>query len=138
MFDYTVTTQKDFSRAISDLKQALTDVRFGVMWELDVPAKLAEKGVGWDGRMRILEVCNPHHAREALDKDIRVGYFLPCKVVVYRDGGLTKVGIVRPSAMVDVLANPDLHDFALTVEKELAAALDQAAGQPGPSGPKRT
>ncbi|KKM10246.1 hypothetical protein SY88_14340 [Clostridiales bacterium PH28_bin88] len=126
MFDYTVTTDKDFSQAISDLKQALSDKKFGVLWELDVPGKLKEKGVDYQGEFRILEVCNPHRAKEALETEVRVGYFLPCKVVVYREDGLTKIGTVRPSILVGMLDKKQLQAFAAEVEKELVTAMDKA------------
>lgn len=125
MFDYTVTTNKEFSLAVSDLKQALSEIKFGVLWELDVPSKLKEKGVEYQGQLRILEVCNPHRAKEALDTDVRVGYFLPCKVVVYKENGLTKIGMVRPTVLVNILGNKELQNFAAEVEKELIAALDK-------------
>lgn len=126
MFEYTVTTDKEFNLAVSDLKQALSEIKFGVLWELDVPSKLKEKGVEYQGQFRILEVCNPHHAKEALEKDVRVGYFLPCKVVVYKDKGQTKIGTVRPSVLVDMLGDKGLQSFAAEVEKELTTALNKA------------
>lgn len=38
MFDYTVTSGKDFEQAMVDLKKALTEAKFGVLWELDIVA----------------------------------------------------------------------------------------------------
>ena len=126
LFDYSVATDKEFSQAVSDLKQALGQVKFGVLWELDVPAKLKEKGVEYQGPFRILEVCNPHHAKKALETNIRVGYFLPCKMVVYQENGRTRMGMVRPSMLVDMLGDKELHSFAAEVEKGLLAALEEA------------
>ncbi|GAW91180.1 DUF302 domain-containing protein [Calderihabitans maritimus] len=127
MFDYTVDTNKDFSQAITDLKQTLSEAKFGVLWELDVPEKLKEKGVEYQGKLRVLEVCNPHHAKKALETNIRVGYFLPCKIVVYVEDGRTKIGMVRPTALVDMLDDAELRNFASQVEKELVTALDKAS-----------
>ena len=45
MFDYTVVSEESIEKAIADLKLALQEEKFGVLWELDVPAKLCEKGV---------------------------------------------------------------------------------------------
>lgn len=126
MFAYSVATDKEFSQAVSDLKQALGEIKFGVLWELDVPAKLKEKGVEYRGQFRILEVCNPHHAKKALETNIQVGYFLPCKIVVYQENGRTRMGMVRPSVLVDMLADEGLRSFAAEVEQALVSALDRA------------
>jgi len=40
---YTITSEKDFSQVIEDVKQALSEIKFGVLWEMDIPSKLKEK-----------------------------------------------------------------------------------------------
>ena len=126
MFDYTVTSQKDFDSAVDSLKHALTGFKFGVLWEFDLPAKLKEKGVEYQGQFRILEVCNPQRAKAVLETNIRVGYFLPCKVVVYVENGVTKIGMPRPSALISLLGDSRLQEEAASVERDLIAAIDQA------------
>ena len=121
---YTVDTSKSFEQAISDLKQNLADIKFGVLWELDVPKKLTEKGAQFDIPFRILEVCNPHHAKQALETNIMVGYFLPCKIVVYRQGERTMIGTVKPSMMINMLDDQSLKEFAEQVESQLVKAID--------------
>ena len=126
MFDYTVTTGKGFNQAVEDLKKALSERKFGVLWELDVPSKLKEKGVEYAGPFRILEVCNPLRAKGALEANIRAGYFLPCKVVVYVEGGKTKIGMPRPTVLIGLLDDESLRQVADEVEADLAAAMDAA------------
>lgn len=121
---YTVDTSKSFEQAISDLKKNLADIKFGVLWELDVPDKLKEKGAQFDTPFRILEVCNPHHAKQALETNIMVGYFLPCKIVVYRQGERTMIGTVKPSMMINMLDDQNLKEFAEQVESQLVKAID--------------
>ena len=36
---YTVTSEKSFEQAIADLKLALAEQKFGVLWEMNIPAK---------------------------------------------------------------------------------------------------
>ena len=126
MFDYTVTTGKDFDKAVTDLKLSLGERKFGVLWELDVPAKLKEKGVEYAGPFRILEVCNPQRAKGALEANIRAGYFLPCKIVVYVEEGKTKIGMPRPTTLIGLLGDTSLRQVAEEVEADLAAAMDAA------------
>ncbi len=123
---YTVSTEKSYAQAVDSLKQGLASVKFGVLWELDVPSKLQEKGADFNVPFRILEVCNPHHAKEALEQNIMVGYFLPCKAVVYEQGGQVQIGMARPSSMVGMLQDEALRNFAEQVEHELIRAIDSA------------
>ena len=126
MFDHTVSSQKDFDTAVDSLKHALADFKFGVLWELDLPAKLKEKGVDYQGNFRILEVCNPQRAKAVLETNIRVGYFLPCKVVVYVENGITMIGMPRPSALISLLGDNRLQEEAASVERDLMAAINNA------------
>lgn len=121
--DYTITVDKTFAQAIEGLLQSLQDSQFGVLWEVDMSETLAKKGVEYNNKLRIFEVCNPHHAKTALESNIRAAYFLPCKIVVYRDGGKTKIGMVKPTVLIDALDDPGLVGFAQSVEKELMAII---------------
>lgn len=126
MFDYTVTTSAGFDQTVEALRKALTERKFGVLWELDVPSKLNEKGVEYAGPFRILEVCNPQKAKEALETNIFAGYFLPCKVVVCSKDGKTKIGMPRPTVLIGLLGDDRLRQMAGEVEANLSAALDAA------------
>lgn len=125
-FDYTLVTKKTLEQAVDDVKEALKERKFGTLWELDIPSKLQEKGVAFEGKARILEVCNPHKAKKALEKNMNVIYFLPCKVVVFEDQGETRLGMVKPTAFMEMLEGEDLRDFAQEVEETIKAALHAA------------
>ena len=73
MFDYTVTSPKSFEVALTDLKKSLAESKFGVLWELDIVAKMKEKGIDYSGQIVIMEVCNPHRAKSVLEIDIKGG-----------------------------------------------------------------
>lgn len=126
MYHYTVTTEKDFETAVSDLEQSLKQLNFGVLWKLDMKAKLAEKGVDFNGQFKILEVCNPHKAKEALEGNIKIGYFLPCKVVVYVEDGKTRMGTVPPSTMIGMIEGGVSGNLVSEVDEILKKALDNA------------
>lgn len=124
--DYTVTTPKDFETAAADLEKALAEEKFGVLWKLDMKEKLAEKGVNLDRQFKIMEVCNPHKAKMALESNIKVGYFLPCKVVVYVEDGQTRMGTVRPSQMMGMIGGGMPEGLADEVDQILVRALEKA------------
>ncbi|MDI3256965.1 MAG: hypothetical protein QJR01_04480 [Kyrpidia sp.] len=56
--------------------------------------------------------------------------FLPCKIVVYRDGDQTKIGLPRPTMLLGQASeDPGLREIAGRVEEQLSAAVNVAAGQ---------
>ncbi|WP_242868848.1 DUF302 domain-containing protein [Desulfotomaculum copahuensis] len=126
LFHYTVDADKDFETAVADLEKALAARKFGVLWKLDVKDKLAEKGVDFAGNFKILEVCNPVKAKEALEGNMQVGYFLPCKMVVFEEKGRIKMGTVLPTAIMGLLEEGVPAGLPQEVEKVLIEAIDAA------------
>lgn len=128
-FHYTRTTGKSVPEAIAALEGALSKRKFSVLWHLDMQAKLKEKGQEFDGQFHVFEVCNAGHAKTALTTNIEVGYFLPCKMVVFAKDGKTHVGLLRPQLLMDLLGEERLQSLATQVETDLSAAVDEAAGE---------
>ncbi|MDA3847005.1 MAG: DUF302 domain-containing protein [Vallitaleaceae bacterium] len=123
---YHVTTNKTIEKAILDLKATLKERSFGVLWEMNFKDKLAEKGLEFDKNFVVLEVCNPVQAKRVLDEHIEVGYFLPCKIVVYEKGNETLIGLSNPTSLIGMLELDYLTDVALEVENILKAAINAA------------
>ena len=131
MFKYSVTTTKSPEEAVAAVEASLKELKFGVMWNLDVKKQLSSKGVATDVEFHILEVCNPVKAKEVLETNILVGYFLPCKIVVYKakgesDAGQTTIGMIRPTTIVNFLEDARLTEFAKEVENIMITALNNA------------
>lgn len=125
--NYEVKTNKTFDEAVESLKSALADVSFGVLWELNFKDKLEEKGYAFDTNFKVLEVCNPKQAKEVLETHIEVGYFLPCKVVVYEKDGTIRIGMPKPTQLLGMMGKDELMGVAEKVEEELKKAIDNAA-----------
>ncbi|MGE7184453.1 DUF302 domain-containing protein [Peribacillus sp. NPDC006672] len=126
MFDYTVKTSKSLEEAIHSLEESLKSEGFGVLWNFDLTAKLQEKGQDFNTPFNVLEVCNPKEAQRVLSENLLVGYFLPCKIVVYKDGDETKVGMPKPTAMINMLHNEELKMIAKDIEQRLINCIDQS------------
>lgn len=123
---YKVKTEKSFDEALDALKESLKKKQFGVLWELNFKDKLQEKGQDFDKNFKILEVCNPEKASQILNKYIEVGFFLPCKMVVYEDEGSVIIGMLNPTEMIQILDKEDLSEIALEVSESLIAAIEEA------------
>ena len=123
MFHYTATTSKGMDQLVADLEQNLKKRAFGILWSFDLTGTLQAKGVDYTKPYRILEVCNPVKAQQVLSKDDLVGYFLPCKIAVYEDAGRTKIGMPKPTVLMQVINNPSLDLLAKEVEDALVDAI---------------
>ena len=123
---YEVVTSKSFNEAVESLVKSLEEHKFGVLWKLNFKDKLKEKGIEFDRNFMIFEVCNPHKAKEVLSKHIDVGYFLPCKLVVYEEGSTVKIGMVKPDILIGLLNHNDMEDTAKDVQNILISAIDHA------------
>lgn len=124
MFHYTVEVDKSLDEAAAALEASLKNEKFGVLWSLNMKETLAGKGVELDGDYLILEVCNPHEAKKVLEKSPLVSYFLPCKIVVYKENGTTKVGLPRPTELIKLVEDEELQTIASDIERRLISSID--------------
>ncbi|WP_369827127.1 DUF302 domain-containing protein [Cohnella sp. CIP 111063] len=74
----------------------------------------------------ILEVCNPEEAKRVLTESPYVGYFLPCKIVIYEDNGNTLIGLPKPTVLMELLGNEKLKAIAVDIENRLIKCIDQS------------
>lgn len=128
MFAYTVETTQSVDDAIRALEESLAHRKYTVLWKLDIPTKLMEKGIALEQDFRVLEVCNPDVAKKVLTRNQMGGYFLPCRIVVYRgaDTFKTHIGLVRPTAWMKLAEDERLDGIAEEVEKVLVEAINEA------------
>ena len=127
MFHYTVETSKSLVEALQSLEESLKEDKFGVLWKFDVKDTLKNKGFELENPYMILEVCNPKEAHKVLSANELVGYFLPCKIVVYQDNqGKTKIGMPKPSTLIEMVDDETLKEIASDIEDRLIACMDKA------------
>lgn len=121
--NFELKSEKNFADTLSSLVDNLKLEGFGVLWEFDVWEKLQEKGLSFDYNCRILEICNPQKAKEALDINLDAAYFLPCKIVVFEKVDGVYMGMIRPSLMMEMLGDKELLTVAHDVERHLKRAI---------------
>lgn len=124
---YQKPTTLAFDEAIERVKDELKQRSFGVLWELNMADKLAEHELDLGAKFVVMEVCNPQKAHQVLTQEITVGYFLPCKMVVFEKDDQVYVGTIKPSFLMNQMEGLDLADVATEVEAVLEAAVDAVA-----------
>lgn len=126
MFHYTVETNKTMEETIQSLEENLKTEGFGVLWQFDIKDTLQKKGLDFNKPYQVLEVCSPKEAHYMLTKNPMVGYFLPCKIVVYEDLGGIKIGMPRPTVLVEMVEDESLKEKAAEIENKLIVCIDQS------------
>jgi len=116
---YEIISNDDLQTTLENVKAALKSNGFGTLFQLNFKDKFAEHDIDYPNDFYVLEVCNPGYARKILDISTDVGYFLPCKVVVYEDDGV-KVGMMKPSEMLHMITD---DSRAVEIAKEVEDIL---------------
>ncbi|WP_079529974.1 DUF302 domain-containing protein [Halobacillus hunanensis] len=127
MFHYTVEANQTVDESVKVLEEVLREEKFGVLWDFDIKDTLKRKGFDYNQNYRVLEVCNPEAAKEVLTQNFMVGYFLPCKIVVYEEQGKTKIGMPKPTTLIELTGDESLKAFAEDIESKLVVCMDKAA-----------
>lgn len=124
---YIVETKKSIVQAVTDLQQAVKDHGFGVLHIHNLKETMNKKGVEFSNECQILEVCNPHKAKEVLSADMSMNMALPCRISVYEENGQTKIGMIKPKALLAALSDSkSLIAVAAEVEKISIEIIEQA------------
>lgn len=123
---YEKKTQKTFEEAVNSITEELKKREFGVLWNLNFKEKMAEHDIDFKNNFMILEVCNPEKAKEVLTKHIDMGYFLPCKMVVYENEGNVMIGAPEPKKLMSMMGYDDLENLADEVQTIMIEAIDAA------------
>ena len=124
---YVVTSTKSVDQAAADLEESVRQNGFGVLHQYDLKKTLAGKGVELRHECRILDVCNPQQAARVLSADMGMNVALPCRVSVYEEGGETRIGMVKPTAMLAALSDShELKRVAAEVELAITGMIDAA------------
>jgi RNA polymerase-binding protein DksA len=125
---YIVPTAKSVDDASRDLEAAVQKHAFGVLHVYDLKETLTRKGFPLEPQCRIYEVCNPQHASQVLQRDIRVNMALPCRISVFEDHGTTKIGTVLPAEILRALSHDrELATVAETVQATIKSIIEDAA-----------
>lgn len=125
MFHYTKETNLTVAESVQALGDVLKEEQFGVLWDLDMKQTLENKGLAYNHQYRVLEVCNPPAAQQVLSSNPMVGYFLPCKIVVYEDQGQTKIGMPRPTVLIGLVEDDHLTEIAEDIEQRLIHCIEK-------------
>ena len=124
---YIVDSKKSFKQASDDLDAAVKSNGFGVLHIHDLGETLRSKGIEFAEQCRVFEVCNPKQAAKVLSTDMRLNMALPCRISVFTEKGVTKIGLIKPAQMLSSLSDDkELAKVAIEVENVTIKMVDEA------------
>jgi uncharacterized protein (DUF302 family) len=128
---YKVESTEPVADVVERVTLELKKRGYGVLSQIDVKKMIKEK-LGEDmSDYVILDICNPKHAKRAIETHKEVGLILPCKITVHEEFEAgkrrTAVSLYKPSEAIKVLSFDDLRPLAEDVEKDLIEAVDAVA-----------
>jgi uncharacterized protein (DUF302 family) len=115
----------DFDHALDVLTRELKKQGFGIVTDINLQAIFKEKLAVDEGRYRIIGVCNPWVAHQALRAEPDIGLLLPCNIVV-RQGREEPVTIAftAPEALLGLVYRNDLVKLAMEMRQRLEKVRD--------------
>jgi uncharacterized protein (DUF302 family) len=114
-------------QAAADLETAVAAHQFGVLHVHDLRATMKKKGVDFPHECRIFEVCNPQQAKKVLSEDMSMNMALPCRISVWEESGITRIGMLRPAELLSMLSqSPVLAQVAEEVDEVTTRIINDA------------
>jgi uncharacterized protein (DUF302 family) len=123
--EYQHKTTKSFEDVIETLKKSLMKRKFGTLCSIAMSEKFEEKGINYDGKLTILEVCNPFEASKIISINPKALYLLPCKIIVRENDNTTTVQMANPTSLIALFDDSQLLKIAQEIESTLIDAINE-------------
>ena len=116
---YIKESQKNIDEVTKSLEENIQAAGFGILHIHNLAQTMQNKGIELGEECRIYEICNPKLAKEVLSEDMSINMVLPCRISVYSDKGVTKIGMINPSTLLQESSHgKNLQRVANEVEKK--------------------
>jgi len=123
-FTHTVKTEKSIDSVISDLTKNLKEIGFGVLETLDFKKILSDKGLEFADNYKLMEVCNPHLAKQVLEANPDLGLLLPCTIAVYQKNNENFISLARPTSLLSMASDENLKISGEDIENGLIKIIE--------------
>jgi len=124
-FDYTITTIKTFDEIVKRVQDEVVKAGMRVLYVHNVQETLREKDFQREP-FKIIEFCSAKFANEFLDKDIKLGLCLPCKINVYTKDGWTFISGMRPIILYQFFPQVDLGERPKEIDQIIQNIINNA------------
>lgn len=125
-YSYSKDIKLNFIDAESKVKEALLNVGFGVLTEINMREAFKSKLDLDYKNYKILGACNPHLAKEALEYESLIGILMPCNVLVIdNQDKTTKIVFPLAESLLEITENEEVFSLSKRVDELLKKAFDE-------------
>ena len=122
---YSKTLGVPFQEAENKVSNALLDVGFGILTEINIKDAFNEKLGIEHKNYKILGACNPDLAHKAINHESNIGILMPCNIVVIdNEDGTTEIVFPKAKALLDITDNPNIIRLSEKVDAILKEAFN--------------
>ena len=123
-YGYQRTVSLSFQTVDQRIRDALQDVGFGVITEIDLK-KTFKKKLGLKFKpYRIFGACNPKLAIEAINLDHKVGLLMPCNVIFWQNDDKTvTISFISAETQLSNTNNDKLIQIGQKVDNMISNAI---------------
>lgn len=125
-FHYSVNSEKTIDDAVEILTKNLNEIGFGILGTLDFQKIFQSKGLEFDRKYKLLEVCNPIAAKTILDSSPELGLMLPCTIAIYDDHGHTVISLAKPTSILSITSDDSFKQMGLDMESKLIKSIEKS------------
>ena len=125
-YSYSKDIKLNFIDAESKVKEALLNVGFGVLTEINMREAFKSKLDLDYKNYKILGACNPHLAKEALEYESLIGILMPCNILVIdNEDKTTKIVFPLAESLLEITENKEVFSLSKRVDELLKQAFDE-------------
>ena len=122
---YSKTLEVPFREAENKVSNALLDVGFGILTEINIKDAFNEKLGIEHKNYKILGACNPDLAHKAINHESNIGILMPCNIVIIdNEDGTTEIVFPKAKALLDITDNPSIIRLSEKVDAILKEAFN--------------
>jgi uncharacterized protein (DUF302 family) len=100
---YKTQTQWPLDAVKTQLTQKAKQLGFGILGSYEFKKILKEKGFDIEQDITVYELCNPAGAQEALNNVPDISVYLPCRLSVYEEKGVTTLSTIGIEDMLQAV-----------------------------------
>jgi uncharacterized protein (DUF302 family) len=124
-YAYSKDIESGFEDTEHKIRDALMDVGFGVLTEINMKDAFKEKLNLEYKNYKILGACNPTLAHKALESESLIGILMPCNILLIdNENQSTKIVFPYAKSLLEVTENDAIADLANKVDDLLRSTFD--------------
>jgi len=125
-YSYSKDITSNFQDTEKKVRDALTDIGFGVLTEINMRDAFKTKLDLEYKNYKILGACNPNLAHEALQNENLIGILMPCNILVIdNEDNTTKIVFPSAKSLLEITNNSDIDQLSDKVDGLLKTAFNE-------------